>query len=130
MHSGGETGLGFATLRLRRATQREPVFFRRDAPAVLAKRCRHRYLHISRLLVVSTTIRVSEETRDRLASLAGASGRPMTRILDEAVDALERKIFFASLNRRYEELRNDSGEWAAIEQERRAEEGAVGDTSG
>ncbi len=78
---------------------------------------------------VSTTIRVSEETRDRLASLADAMGRPMTRVLDEAVDALERKMFFEAFNRRYEGLRNDPEAWAEIEQERRAEEGAVGDTS-
>lgn len=53
----------------------------------------------------------------------------MTRVLDEAVDALERKIFFETFNRRYEELRNDPEAWAEIEQERRAEEGAVGDIS-
>ena len=79
---------------------------------------------------MSTTIRVSEETRDRLASLANATGRPMTRILDDAVEALERNLFFETLNRRYEELRADPEAWAEIEQERRAEEGAVGDTSG
>lgn len=78
---------------------------------------------------MSTTIRVSEATRDRLASLADATGRPMTRVLDEAVDALERKIFFDRFNRRYEELRTDSGAWAEIEHERRVEEGAVGDAS-
>ncbi len=78
---------------------------------------------------MSTTIRVSEETRDRLASLASATGRPMTRILDEAVEALERKLFFETLNRRYEELRADPEAWAEIDQERRSEEGAVGDTS-
>jgi hypothetical protein len=53
----------------------------------------------------------------------------MTRVLDEAVDALERKIFFETVNRRYQELRNDPGAWDEIEVERRAEEGAVGDTS-
>lgn len=79
---------------------------------------------------MSTTIRVSEETRDRLASLANATGRPMTRILDDAVEALERNLFFETLNRRYEELRADPEAWAEIEQERRAEEGAVGDASG
>ncbi|MEX1209085.1 MAG: toxin-antitoxin system protein [Acidimicrobiia bacterium] len=79
---------------------------------------------------MSTTIRISEETRDRLATLADATGRPMTRVLDEAVDALERKIFFDALNRRYEELRDDAGAWAEIEEERRAEEGSVGDSSG
>lgn len=78
---------------------------------------------------MSTTIRVSEETRDRLASLADATGRPMTRVLDEAVDALERKIFFDRLNRRYQELRDDPPAWSEIEQERRVEEDALGDLS-
>lgn len=79
---------------------------------------------------MSTTIRVSEKTRDRLASLADAMGRPMTRVLDEAVDALERKMFFDTFNRRYEELRSDSEAWAEIERERQAEERAVRDISG
>ncbi|HSF84562.1 MAG TPA: hypothetical protein VLG28_02745 [Acidimicrobiia bacterium] len=78
---------------------------------------------------MSTTIRVSEETRDRLASLANATGRPMTRVLDEAVDALERKMFFDAFNRRYQELRDDPVAWSEIEQERRVEEGVLGDRS-
>lgn len=79
---------------------------------------------------MSTTIRVSEETRDRLASLAKATGRPMTRVLDDAVEALERKVFFDRFNRRYRELRDDSAAWSEIEQERRVEDGALGDISG
>ena len=78
---------------------------------------------------MSTTIRVSDSTRKRLASLADATGRPMTKVLDEAIDALERKIFFDAFNRRYQELRDDTEAWAEIERERRIEEGAVGDTS-
>jgi predicted transcriptional regulator len=78
---------------------------------------------------VSTTIRVSEETRDRLASLATATGRPMTRVLDDAVEALERKVFFDRFNRRHQELRHDSAAWSEIEQERRVEEGGLGDIS-
>jgi predicted transcriptional regulator len=78
---------------------------------------------------MSTTIRVSEETRDRLASLADTTGRPMTRVLDDAVDALERKVFFETFNRRYQELRDDVAAWSEIEQERRLEEGALGDIS-
>ncbi len=54
----------------------------------------------------------------------------MTRILDDAVEALERRIFFVSFNRRYQELRDDPEAWAEIERERRTEEGAVGDASG
>ena len=78
---------------------------------------------------MSTTIRVSEETRDRLASLANATGRPMTRVLDDAVDALERKVFFESFNRRYQELRDDTAAWSEIELERRVEEGSLGELS-
>jgi hypothetical protein len=72
---------------------------------------------------------VSEETRDRLASLATATGQPMTRVLDDAVDALERKVFFDRLNQRYQELRDDSAAWTEMEQERGVEEGALGDIS-
>jgi len=79
---------------------------------------------------VSTTIRVSEETRGRLAALADSTGRPMTKVVDDAVDALERRVFFERLAQRYGELRSDSAAWAEIEVERRLEEGTAGDTSG
>lgn len=78
---------------------------------------------------MSTTIRVSEETRDRLAALSESTGRPMTRMLDEAVDALERRVFFDRFNRRYDELRRNAEALAEIDAERRLEEGALGDTS-
>lgn len=76
---------------------------------------------------MSTTIRVSEETRDRLASLATSTGRPMTRVLDDAVEALERKVFFEQFNRRYQDLRDAPATWSTIEEERRVEEGALRD---
>lgn len=78
---------------------------------------------------MSTTIRVPNRTRDRLAALAAATGRPMTAVVDDALDALERRVFFESLNERYTELREDEAEWAAIEEERAVEEGAVRDQS-
>ena len=79
---------------------------------------------------MSTTIRVSEHTRDRFAKLASETGRPMTQLLDEAADALERRVFFDRLDARYTELRGDPGAWAEIESERALEDGAVGDRSG
>jgi hypothetical protein len=54
----------------------------------------------------------------------------MTRVLDDAVEALERRIFFDTFNRRYQELRDDAEASAEIDEERRAEEGAIGDSSG
>jgi hypothetical protein len=53
----------------------------------------------------------------------------MTRVVDDAVEALERKVFFDTFNRRYQELRDDPAMWSEIEQQRRAEEGALGDLS-
>lgn len=78
---------------------------------------------------MSTTIRVSEQTRDRFAKLADVTGRPMTQLLDEAADSLERRIFFEKFSARYEELRADPSAWSEIEAERAGESGAVRDRS-
>jgi predicted transcriptional regulator len=78
---------------------------------------------------MSTTIRVSEKTRDRFARLADATGRPMTQLLDEAADALERRVFFDQFASGYDTLRADPSAWAEIEAERALESGAVRDHS-
>lgn len=68
---------------------------------------------------MSTTIRITDEAKRRIALLADETGRPMTELLDEAIEQLERKIFFDNLNKRYAELRADPVAWAEIEAERR-----------
>lgn len=78
---------------------------------------------------MSTTIRVSEKTRDRFAKLATATGKPMISLLEDAVDALERQVFFAQFSEHYVQLRGDRDAWAEIEQERRSESGAMRDSS-
>jgi hypothetical protein len=78
---------------------------------------------------MSTTIRVSEQTRDRFAKLADETGRPMTQLLDEAADALERRVFFDRFTARYEVLRSDPVGWSEVEAERATESGAVRDSS-
>jgi predicted transcriptional regulator len=78
---------------------------------------------------MSTTIRVSQRTRDRFAKLAAATGRPMTQLVDEAVDALERRVFFDQLSDGFDSLRGDETAWAEVEAERRAEGGVLGDRS-
>jgi predicted DNA-binding protein len=78
---------------------------------------------------MSTTIRVSQRTRDRFAKLADATGRPMTQLVDEAVDALERRVFFDQLSVGYDALRDDANAWAEVEVERRAESDALRDRS-
>ncbi len=78
---------------------------------------------------MSTTIRVSEQTRDRFAKLADQTGRPMTQLLDDAADALERRVFFERFSTRYAELRSDPEAWTAIDAERGIESGAVRDSA-
>ncbi len=78
---------------------------------------------------MSTTIRVSETTRDRFSRLADATGRPMTQLLDEAADALERRLFFAQLTSRYDQLRADPAAWTDVEAERTIEAGVNADRS-
>jgi predicted transcriptional regulator len=78
---------------------------------------------------MSTTIRVSEPTRDRFARLAQATGRPMSQLVDEAVDALERRVFFDQLSARYDGLRTDPDAWSEIQAERNVESGALRDHS-
>lgn len=53
----------------------------------------------------------------------------MTQLLDEAADALERRLFFDQMSERFEELRSDGSAWAEIEVERALEHGVVGDHS-
>jgi predicted transcriptional regulator len=78
---------------------------------------------------MSTTIRVSKRTRDRLAKLAEATGRPMTELVDDAADALERRVFFDQLSARYEMLRANPAAWSEIQAERTLESGALSDHS-
>ena len=54
----------------------------------------------------------------------------MTDVVDAAVEALERKVFFDDLNARYRKLRADADTWGEVEAERAAEEGAARDASG
>ena len=68
-----------------------------------------------------TTIRVTDETHRRIAQLARETGPTMTDVVTGAVDALERQLFFADVNVRYEQLRDDPGRLAEIETERALE---------
>ncbi len=78
---------------------------------------------------MSTTIRISEPTRDRFAKLARETGRPMSQLVDEAVDSLERRVFFDTLSARYDALRGNASVWQEVESERGAESGSLNDSS-
>jgi len=53
----------------------------------------------------------------------------MTELLDEAADALERRLFFRHFSARYAELRDDANAWEEIESERLTESRALPDRS-
>ena len=76
---------------------------------------------------VSTTIRVTDQARQRIARLAEQDDRSMTAIVDDALDALERRKFFERFNGRYAELAEDSDAWSEVLDERSIEAGALGD---
>lgn len=78
---------------------------------------------------MSTTIRVSEQTRDRFAQLSTQTGKSMTELVDQAADALERHVFFEQLNAGYRTLRADDTAWAEVEREREVENLALRDRS-
>ena len=79
--------------------------------------------------MVVTTIRVTDETHRRIADLAERTGNPMTEVVSRAVDALERQVYFAELNRRFDELRAEPEAWAEIVDERAVEGTATRDAS-
>lgn len=78
---------------------------------------------------MSTTIRVSDSTHRRFTRLAEETGRPMTQLLEDAAEALERRLFFDKMSLQWEALRNDERAWREIERERKAEEGTLRDRS-
>jgi hypothetical protein len=53
----------------------------------------------------------------------------MTQLVDDAADALERRVFFDQLCGRYEALRADPSTWSHIEAERTVESGVLRDRS-
>lgn len=52
----------------------------------------------------------------------------MSQPVDEAADALERRVFFDTLSTRYEVLRGEESAWRDIEAERRVEDRALSDS--
>jgi hypothetical protein len=53
----------------------------------------------------------------------------MTQLVDDAADALERRVFFEQLTAGYDLLRSDPNEWEALVAERAVEDGVLRDVS-
>jgi predicted transcriptional regulator len=60
----------------------------------------------------TTTIPISEMAHQILRELAEQTGQSMSDVLDKALDAYRRKLFFEQLNAGYAALRADPQAWA------------------
>lgn len=76
---------------------------------------------------MSTTIRVSEETRERAAALAKATGRQLQQVIEEAVIAYEKELFWRQLVEGFDALADDEPASAELRAERDAQSRALGD---
>lgn len=73
---------------------------------------------------MSTTIRVSEQTRATLHDLARAAGMPMAEVVAQAIELYRRQQLLDAANVQYAALRADAVAWAEVQAER-----AVWDTT-
>ena len=64
-------------------------------------------------------VNLSEASLRILRELAEQTGQPMSEILDRALDAYQRKLFFEQLNAGYAALRADPEAWAEELEERK-----------
>jgi predicted transcriptional regulator len=77
--------------------------------------------------MATTTIRVSEATREALRELAASTGEPMARLVERAVEHLRAEEFFAELDHAYDRLRADAGASAEEAAEQKEWEATLAD---
>jgi predicted transcriptional regulator len=77
--------------------------------------------------MASTTVRVSAETHELLRKLAAATGEPLQRVLERAVESYRREQFYAEFNAAFERLRSDPAAWEDYLAEQAEMEGTLAD---
>jgi hypothetical protein len=65
------------------------------------------------------TIQISEASHRVLKELAEQTGQTMMEVLDRALDAYRRRVYFEQLNAGYPALRADPEAWPALEEEQK-----------
>jgi hypothetical protein len=65
------------------------------------------------------TVPITEASHRLVRELAERTGQSVTEVLDKALDAYRRKLFFEQMNAGYAELRADPEAWAEHLAERR-----------
>jgi hypothetical protein len=79
------------------------------------------------IVMATPTVPISEAAHRILQQLAEQCGQTVTEVLDRALDAYRRKVFFDRLNSSYAALRADPVAWAELEEERRSMDGCLMD---
>ena len=64
-------------------------------------------------------IRVDEKTRERLRALSKSTGRTMTEILSDAVEAYRRHLILAKTNAAFARINSSPAEKASLDKERK-----------
>ena len=77
--------------------------------------------------MASTTVRVSEHTHELLHKLAAATGEPLQKVLERAVENYRREQFYAEFNAAFERLRSDPAAWEDHLAEQAEMEGTLAD---
>ena len=76
---------------------------------------------------MTTTVRVSDQTRARVAALAAATGHKMTQVLDDAIAEYERKVFWDGFDAGWANVQRDAAADTSVQRERESEAGALRD---
>ena len=76
---------------------------------------------------MSTTVRVSTHTRDRVSALAAMTGRRMSQVIDDAVAEYEQHVFWRVFEGGYARIAEDPAAGAEVEAERRGEAASLSD---
>ena len=77
-----------------------------------------------------TMLRINERTKAALHSLAQERGEPMSRVVEELVEAARTERFFAAADVAYQRLRGEPEGWAAELDDRGAWKSTLGDGLG
>ena len=75
----------------------------------------------------TTTVRMREETRDKLRKISQETGQSMQMVLDQALDAYRREHFFAALDEAYARVWADPAARDEEMAERKLFEGTLAD---
>jgi hypothetical protein len=77
--------------------------------------------------MASRSVRVSQRTQELLLELAAATGEPLQKVLERAVETYRRELFFAELDAAYARLKADPVAWEEELAERAELEGTLAD---